>query len=57
MCGGWLLQSEETPLHFAAVKGQSEAVQLLLTADSDPNAQNEVSASPAAALCAGIVRC
>ena len=57
VCGGWLLQRKYTPLHEAATNGQSEAVQLLLTADSDPNAQNNVSASPAAAWCDGIVGC
>ena len=57
MWGGWLLQGKYTPLHNAASNGHSEAVQLLLTADSDPNAQNNVSASPAAALCDAIVSC
>ena len=53
----WLLQKHLTPLHYAARQGHIEAVQLLLTADSDPNAQNIVSASPAAASLRAIVRC
>ena len=57
MCDGWLLQYNSTPLHSAATIGHSGAVQLLLTADGDPNAQDYVSASPAAALCDVIVRC
>jgi hypothetical protein len=43
-------QFEQTPLHNAAENGHSEAVQLLLAADSDPNAHSKVTASPAAAL-------
>ena len=36
------LQREETPVHMAAEYGHSEAVRLLLAADSNPNVENAV---------------
>ena len=39
-------QNKYTPLHRAAQYRHSESVQLLLTADSNPNVQDIVSAAP-----------
>ena len=41
-----MVQDKSTPLHWAAYNGNSESVQLLLAADSDPNAETDVSAAP-----------
>ena len=46
VCDGWLLQYNNTPLHNAARDGHSEAVQLLLTADGDPNANAQSNGTP-----------
>ena len=50
LCGaelfGGLVQYKYTPLHMAALKGDSESVQLLLAADSNPNVANSVSSPP-----------
>ena len=46
LCGGLGPQTKYTPLHYAAVNGHSESVQLLLTAKANPNAVNPVSDSP-----------
>ena len=55
LCGvelcGLLLQLEATALHTAVMDGHIEAVQLLLTAKSNPNAEDGVSD------CDGNVRC
>ena len=40
--GGW------TPLHYAAMKGHSEALSLLLEREADANAQTKVRAAPRA---------
>ena len=39
------MQDEETPLHYAAINGHSESVQLLLTAKGNINAEDTVSDS------------
>ena len=46
LCGGLLLQYDKTPLHSAAMNGHSEAVQLLLTAKANANAEDLVSDLP-----------
>jgi ankyrin repeat protein len=43
-----LLQAKYTPLHKAARYGHTELVQLLLAVSGDPNAEDEVGASPTA---------
>jgi ankyrin repeat protein len=43
-----LVQYKYTPLHCAAENGDSESVQLLLAADSNPNVANSVSSRPCA---------
>ena len=40
-----LVQDKETPLHYAAEYGNSESVQLLLTAKGNIHAENKVSDS------------
>ena len=40
-----LVQKKQNPLHMAAMNGDSESVQLLLTAKSNINAEDRVSAS------------
>ena len=40
------MQDKNTSLHYAAMEGHSESVQLLLAADSNPNVQDIVSAAP-----------
>ena len=46
LCGGLGPQWKQTPLHSAAGKGHSGAVQLLLTAKANLNAENTVSDLP-----------
>ena len=41
-----LLQNKATPLYYAAQKGHSESVQLLLAAGSNPNVEDSVSSQP-----------
>ena len=48
MCSGLVLQGKWTPLHKAAQYGNTELVQLLLTAKSNLHAETIVSASPTA---------
>ena len=40
------MQHKQTPLHMAAMMGDSESVQLLLAADSNPNVEDIVSILP-----------
>ena len=49
-CVVWfgLVQGKSTPLHWAAMEGHSDSVQLLLAADSNPNVESYVSSPPAA---------
>ena len=42
LCGGLGPQTKYTPLHFAAMNGHSEAVQLLLTAKANADAETSV---------------
>ena len=45
LCGGLGPQHKDTPLHNAAASGHNGAVQLLLTAKANPNAEGRVSNS------------
>ena len=59
-----LVQNKSTPLHWAAMEGHSDTVQLLLAADSNPNVQDIVSSPPlenvkelcVAELCGGLMQ-
>ena len=42
LCGGLLPQNKCTPLHYAARNGQSEPMQLLLTAKANADAADRV---------------
>ena len=46
LCGGLGPQGKYTPLHDAARNGHNGALQLLLTAKANPNAETKVSDLP-----------
>ena len=52
-----LVQGKCIPLHYAAMKGDSESVQLLLAADSNPNVEDIVSSLPSTNIYNEIVWC
>ena len=52
-----MVQSKETPLHMAAMKGSSETVQLLLAAKGNADAEDNVSASPCANMMELVLSC